>query len=274
MRSTVYARLPTEQSNPRSRHLDRLTPLQIIDLMNREETRVLTALRQGRRSIAGAAELAFCSLREGGRLLFLGAGTSGRLGVLEAAECPPTFGTRPGEVVALMAGGRGAVFRSKEGAEDREAWGRRDVGKWARKGDCVIGIAASGVTPYVRSGLQEAKRRGCRTVLVTCNPQVRLPGLDVVIRLKTGPEVLAGSTRLKAGTACKLVLNRITLAAMVRLGKVYGNLMVDVQPRSRKLVARAERLISHLGRISARRAHELFLKSGRNVKAAIRMACE
>jgi N-acetylmuramic acid 6-phosphate etherase len=211
-------------------------------------------------------------LSRGGRLLFVGAGTSGRLGVLEAAECPPTFDTPPALVQAVMAGGRRAVFRSAEGAEDDAAEGARAIRRRARDGDVVVGIAASGVTPFVRAALDAARRRRAATVLVTCNPRVSRRAARVVIALATGPEVLAGSTRLTAGTATKLVLNTLTTASFARLGRVYGNRMVDLRPRSAKLRARAVRLVSGIGRVGEREAGRLLAAARGSVKLAILMA--
>src|SRR5438445_1158465 len=213
------------------------------------------------------------ALRGGGRLFFVGAGTSGRLGVLEAAECPPPCGAAPGLVQAIMAGGRGAVFRSREGAEDDEVAARRAVRARVRKGDVVVGISASGVTPFVRSALEAARRRGAGTVLVTCNAR-GLGRLSDQVRIVplTGAEVLAGSTRLKAGTATKLVLNTLTTAAMTGLGRVYGNRMIDLQPRSAKLYERALRLVADLGGVSRGRARAALKASRGRVRVAIVMA--
>src|SRR5690349_1911550 len=268
-----YAALSTEKTNSRSRHLDRLSPAQIVQLMNREDKEVLRAIAGARPAIARAIGLITEALRRGGRVIFVGAGTSGRLGVIEAAECPPTFNTPPAMVQAIMAGGPSAVFRSKEGAEDSTAKAQsacRRIGM--RKNDVVVGIAASGVTPFVGSALKVARRRGARTVLLTCNPQTSKSLAHVVIALRTGPEILTGSTRLKAGSACKMVLNMLTTASMVKLGKVYGNRMVDLQPKSRKLVERGVRLIRDLGQVRDREARRLFRESRGHVKAAIVMA--
>src|SRR3989338_7800847 len=195
-----YDRLPTEQTHPRSRDLDRLSPGQLIALMNREDARVVRAVARQRRQIARAIELIAHGLRCGGRLLFHGAGTSGRLGVIEAAECPPTFHTPASLVQAFIAGGRRAVFRSSEGAEDRAADARTLVCRRIRSGDVVVGIAASGVTPFVTAGLGEAAKRGAGTIFITCNPRAVSPA-HIRIRLSVGPELLTGSTPLKAGTA-------------------------------------------------------------------------
>lgn len=267
-----YQRVPTERPALESRNLDRLTPLGIARLMNRADRSALRAVGQAAPEIARAVDLVVPALAAGGRLIFVGAGTSGRLGVLEAAECPPTFGVAPSAVQAVMAGGRRAVFRSREGAEDDASAGRTAMRRRVRAGDVVVGIAASGVTRFVRAALGEGSRRRAVAILVTCNPGVSAGGARVVIRLHTGPEVLAGSTRLKAATATKLVLNTLTTATFVRLGKVYGNRMVDLEPRSAKLRARALRLVGELGGVGARRAARLLRSAGGNAKTAIAMA--
>jgi len=268
-----YAALSTEQSHPRSKNLDRLTPLQIVRLMTRADRQVLRSIAQAQARIAWAIRLIVSQLRKGGRLFFMGAGTSGRLGVIEAAECPPTFNTSPSLVQAVMAGGPTAVFRSKEGAEDSEkeaVAACRRVG--VRSNDVVVGIAASGVTPFVGAALRYARGRKARTVLLTCNPNSPARVAHVTIALRTGPEILTGSTRLKAGTACKMVLNMLTTASMVQLGKVYGNRMVDLQPKSRKLVERGIRLIRELGHVEETEARGLLKESSGHVKMAIVMA--
>ena len=267
-----YERLPTERANPRSRALDRLSPAAIARLMNRADRQAVKAVGRAAPAIGRAVTGIVERLGRGGRLIFVGAGTSGRLGVLEAAECPPTFNIGPGRVQAVMAGGRRAVFRSVEGAEDDSPAGARAIRRRARGGDAVVGIAASGVTPFVRAALAEARKRGALTILVTCNPSAPRGAARIVIALNVGPEVLAGSTRLKAGTATKLTLNTLTTAAFTRLGKVHGNRMVDLQPRSAKLRARAERLVSELGRVSASRARRLLEQAGGSAKVAIIMA--
>ena len=209
------------------------------------------------------------SLEGGGRIVFLGAGTSGRLGVLEAAECPPTFGTRPAQIRGVMAGGRACVFGSREGAEDREEDGRRE-GLRLRAGDVLVGISASGVTPFVRGALRAARSRGARTVLLTCVSGRGLGRVaEILIAIPTGPEVLTGSTRMKAGSATKAALNAITTAAMVRLGKTYENLMVDLRPTSAKLEDRARRVVVAGGRVSPALADRLLRESGGEVKTAI-----
>ena len=272
MRKIRYARLPTERPNPASRRLDRLTPLAIARLMNRADRGAVRAVGRAAAPLARAVELTARALARGGRLVFVGAGTSGRLGVLEAAECPPTFGTPPALVQAVMAGGRSSVFRAREGAEDDAADGARQVRRRARRGDVVVGVAASGVTPFVRGALAEARRRGAATVLVTCNPGISRSAARVVVPLAVGPEILAGSTRLKAGTATKLALNTLTTAVFVRLGKVHGNRMVDLLPRSAKLRARAAALVVELGRVAPRDAQRLLAAAGGRTKLAIVMA--
>ncbi|HTO12143.1 MAG TPA: N-acetylmuramic acid 6-phosphate etherase [Candidatus Binatia bacterium] len=266
-----YERLATERVNPRSRHLDRLGPRAIAALMNREDRRAVAAVGRVAPAIAAGVERIVASLARGGRLFFVGAGTSGRLGVLEAAECPPTFGTPRTLVQAIMAGGRGSVFRSREGAEDDAGAARRAVRARVRRGDVVVGVSASGVTPFVRAALAAAAARGAATILVACHA-TRTQGRALLIAPAPGPEVLAGSTRLKAGTATKLVLNTLTTASMTRLGKVYGNRMVDLQPRSAKLRARAERLVAEIAGVSRLRARRALSGARGRVRVAIVMA--
>jgi N-acetylmuramic acid 6-phosphate etherase len=264
-----FASLLTESRNPRSLRLDALPTPAVVRLLLDEDRRALVAAGRAATGISRAATLVAESLERGGRVVFLGAGTSGRLGVLEAAECPPTFGTRPERIRGVMAGGRACVFGSREGAEDREDHGRRE-GRRLRVGDVLVGISASGVTPFVRGALREARARRARTVLLTC---ARGRGLgsaaDVLIAIPTGPEVLTGSTRLKAGSATKAALNAITTAAMVRLGKVYENLMVDLKPSSAKLQDRARRVVAAGARVSPAAASRLLKQSGGEAKTAI-----
>jgi N-acetylmuramic acid 6-phosphate etherase len=266
-----WSRLLTESRNPRSRDLDRLPTARVVALLLDEDRRALQAAATVAPAVARAAAVAARVLERGGRILFVGAGTSGRLGILEAAECPPTFGSAPERIVGVMAGGEGAVFRAVEGAEDREDVGRRE-GRRARARDLVVGVSASSVTPFVRGALEAARAGGAATVLVTCAPR---PGLrtmaDVVIAIPTGPEVLTGSTRLKAGSATKAVLNAITTAAMVRLGKAYGNLMVDLKQGSAKLVDRARRIVAAAARVPPAEAQRLLAAAGGEPKTAIVM---
>lgn len=268
-----YSRLATEQPNPRSRSLDRLAPLAIIKLMNREDRKVPVAVGRVVQEIAKAVELIVRSLASGGRLFFVGAGTSGRLGVMEAAECPPTFNTPLGLVQAIVAGGRESVFRSQEGAEDREEEARQAVRRRVRAGDVVVGIAASGVTPFVRAALSEGKRLGAKTVLVACvaGGPAR-SATDVSIIPRVGPEILTGSTRLKAGSGTKMILNMLTTASMVSLGTVYENRMVDLQPKSRKLRARALGLVQEISKVSRPTAEQLLRAAAGRAKVAIVMA--
>lgn len=272
MTRTNYARLPTEQNNPFSRHIDRVPVARALHIINNEDAKIARAVRAQIPSIQRGVQLIVKSLSNGGRLFFIGAGTSGRLGVLEAAECPPTFNTPRSLVQAFMAGGRMSVFASKEGAEDRGADSAKLVRKNVRKGDVVVGIAASGVTAYVRDGLKTARAKKAVTILVTCHSGILSSPAQVTIAVNTGPEVIAGSTRLKAGTATKLVLNSLTVASMVQLGKVYGNRMVDLQPRSAKLVARATHLIAQLANVPEKQAAKLLKAAGGNAKTAIVMA--
>jgi N-acetylmuramic acid 6-phosphate etherase len=249
-----------------------MTPVQIAGLMNREDQRAVRAVRRALPAIGRTVDLIVEALSHGGRLIFIGAGTSGRLGVLEAAECPPTFGTPSTLVQAIMAGGRASVFRAREGVEDDARAAVRAVRSRVRRGDVVVGISASGVTRFVRAGLGEARRRDARTVLVVCNPRPGPVGVEIVIALAPGPEVLAGSTRLKAGTATKLVLNTLTTASMTRLGRVYGNFMIDLTPRSAKLRARALRLVQQLGRVSGPAAVRALRAAGGRIRLAIVIA--
>lgn len=271
LKSGLYSRLPTERPNPKTRHIDRLGSLAIVRLINEQDSLVARAVASQARVIAQAAEAVCDALRRGGSVVLVGAGTSGRLGVLEAAECPPTFGTSPRQIRAVIAGGRQAVFRSQEGAEDDSRAGAAAMAGLGKK-DVVIGIAASGVTPFVRAALKSARKRGCCTVLVTSNDTALRNPAEIVIAPRVGPEVIAGSTRLKSGTAAKLVLNTLTTAAMIRLGKVYDRWMVDLRPMSRKLRLRAVRIVCDLGRVGPARARSLLKASGYSVKSAVLMA--
>ncbi len=269
--ASPWSRLPTESRNPRSARLDTLSTERVVALVLDEDRRALLAARRRAGDLARVAGRLAAVLARGGRAVFLGAGTSGRLGVLEAAECPPTFGTDSGRIRAVMAGGARAVFRAVEGAEDRAGEGQR-AARRLRKGDLLIGISASSVTPFVRGALREARARGADTVLITCSPERgprRVAGTVVVI--PTGPEVLTGSTRLKAGSATKAVLNAITTAAMVALGKTYENLMVDLRPTSAKLRDRAARIVAAAARVDAGEAARLLAEAGGEVKTAIVM---
>jgi N-acetylmuramic acid 6-phosphate etherase len=271
-RPSRWARLLTESRNPRSRRLDALSTEQAVALLIDEDRRALVAAGRERRAIARAARLAADVLESGGDVVLLGAGTSGRLAVLEAAECPPTFGTDPRRVRAVMAGGSESVFASREGAEDREDLGREEGGRLNAR-DLLVGVSASSVTPFVRGALAAARARGARSVLVTCAPGRGLARLaDIVIAVRSGPEVLTGSTRLKAGSATKAVLNAISTAAMVRLGKAYENLMVDLRPTSAKLVDRTRRIVAAATGHSDAESARLLEASGGEVKTAIVMS--
>jgi N-acetylmuramic acid 6-phosphate etherase len=242
-----------------------------VALLLAEDRAAIRAAERQCRSIARVAAAVADTLQMGGDVVFAGAGTSGRLGVLEAAECPPTFGTDPDRIRAVMAGGRESVFLAREGAEDRASEGR-EAARRVRPRDILIGISASSVTPFVRGALAAARARGARTVLLTCAPGRGLRRLaDTVILIRTGPEVLTGSTRLKAGSATKAALNAITTAAMVRLGKAYENLMVDLRPTSAKLRDRSRRIVAAATGLGPAAAGRLLTRSGGEVKTAIVM---
>jgi N-acetylmuramic acid 6-phosphate etherase len=265
----------TEQRNPRTAEIDLASSLVIVDLMNAEDARVAGAVGLERERIARAVDLAVAAFQQGGRLVYVGAGTSGRLGVLDATECPPTFGTPPEMVVGLIAGGYPALVKSAEGAEDDVNAGAAamDTARVTSK-DLVVGIAASGTTPYVRSALGRAQTIGAKTALVTCStpPKVLADTCDVIVQPAPGPEVLTGSTRMKAGTATKMVLNMISTGAMIRLGKVYGNLMVDLMALSDKLRDRGQRIVMEVCGVRREEAGSLIERAGGSVKLAIVMA--
>ncbi|MGF1497148.1 MAG: N-acetylmuramic acid 6-phosphate etherase [Elainellaceae cyanobacterium] len=265
--------LLTEQANPNSQQLDQLSSLELVDLFNREDQGVINAIAQARIPLAQAIDAIAHSLSQGGRLFYVGAGTSGRLGVLDAAECPPTFCTPPELVQGIIAGGAAALVRSSEGLEDRAEDGMGAIAHHQiTQRDVVVGITAGGTTPYVHGAIEAARQRGATTIFIACVPveQVSLP-VDVDIRLLVGPEILAGSTRLKAGTATKLALNLLSTGAMVKLGKVYGNRMVDVSVTNRKLYDRALRILQDLTDLDRTAATELLERSQRRVKLALLM---
>jgi N-acetylmuramic acid 6-phosphate etherase len=263
----------TEQRNAASKNLDRMTAMEIVRLMNREDRKV--ALEVGRKlpAIARAVDAIVSAIRKGGRLIYVGAGSSGRMGVLDAAECPPTFGTSPKMVLALIAGGRRAITRAVEGAEDSERNGARDLrGKKLTRRDVVVGIAASGTTPYVVGALKYARRRGAITVAVTSN--LRMPVgqvAKIVIAPEVGPEVLTGSTRLKAGTSQKMVLNMLSTAGMARLGHVYENLMIDMMLTNEKLAGRALRILAEASGKSVSAAEHALRAGGHDLRVALVM---
>ncbi len=268
-----WQQLPTEAINPASLAIDKLSPAGIIDVMVDEDRKIVAAVAREKERIALGVEIISQALRKGGRLVFVGAGTSGRLGVLEAAEIPPTFGTDPSLVRALMAGGHRALVRAREGVEDDYEEGSRAVARLRPTSrDVVVGVSASGMTPFVRGGLNRARRSGAKIIFVTCYPGTELQTVvDLTIAPSVGPEVIAGSTRLKAGTATKMVLNMLTTAASVRIGKTYGNLMVDVQMGSEKLKDRARRIITIVTGLTYDAADKLLRRAHWNVKAAIVM---
>ena len=264
----------TERRNPKTAAIDLASALEIVDLINAEDRTVAEAVHAQREPIAAALSTAEQVLRAGGRLFYAGAGTSGRLGVLDASEIPPTFGAPPELVQGIIAGGPAALTRSQEDAEDRPEGARDDLDMaGVRAGDFVIGIAASGTTPYVRAALQHAKKLGARTAIIACSPPPTdtLAAADIAIVVLTGPEVVTGSTRMKAGTATKLVLNSITTGAMIRLGKTYGNLMVDLQASNAKLRDRAERIVCEVCGVAADEARDLLRAADGSVKLAIVM---
>ncbi len=265
--------LLTEQVNPDSLNLDQQSTIEFVELFNREDAKAVAAVAAAKLDLAKAIDLTAHSLEKGGRLFYVGAGTSGRLGVLDAAECPPTFCTPPELVQGIIAGGAGALVRSSEDLEDcaqdgEAAMAQREVTQL----DVVVGITAGGTTPFVHGAINAAKSRGATTVFIACVPseQVSIEA-DVDIRLLTGPEILAGSTRLKAGTATKLALNILSTGVMVKLGKVYGNRMVDVAVTNQKLKDRALRILQDLTNLSREAADTLLERSGKWVKLAILM---
>ena len=262
----------TEAINKNSQNFDKLPINKMAEVMCAENFIAAAAVKKAQKEIIKAVKLVQETCLNGGKIIFMGAGTSGRLGVLEAAECPPTFNTPKNLFTALIAGGKKAVFNSVEGAEDNSKQGAKDFLKIAGKKDLLIGIASSGSTPYVLGALQAAKKQGCKTVFITSNKAAKKYGATVTIYLNTGAEVISGSTRLKAGTAQKLVLNMLTTLAMARLGKIYKNYMVDLQAKNEKLKNRAIRLIALAANISPNEAKKYAAKTNFNVKEAVIMA--
>ena len=265
----------TERRNPRSYTIDTASSLEIVDLIGDEDASVPGAVRQAREEIARLVDLIEAAFRAGGRLVYVGAGTSGRLGVLDAAECPPTFGTPPEMVVGIIAGGYPALVKSVEGAEDdvNAGIGEMDARR-VGPDDVVVGIAASGTTPFVRAALGRAQALGARTGFVTCSdpPKLLLDTCDVTIVVAVGPEIVTGSTRMKAGTATKLVLNTLTTGAMIRLGKTYGNLMVDLRAWNDKLIDRSQRIVMETTGLGRDEARDVIKAADGKVKTAIVMA--
>jgi len=264
----------TERRNPRTTAIDTATSLELVELMSAEDAGVPAAVAGAGASIARSIDLIEAAFRAGGRLFYVGAGTSGRLGVLDASECPPTFGSPPEMVQGIIAGGLPALVKSVEGAEDDlnagiSAIDERRVGEH----DVVVGIAASGTTPFVRAALGRAQTLGARTVFLSCTepPQLMADTCDVCITVPVGPEVVTGSTRLKSGTATKLVLNMLTTGAMIRIGKTYGNLMVDLQVRNEKLTDRGERIVMEVAGVEREAARTAIAEAGGSVRTAIVM---
>uniref|UniRef100_Q01PT6 N-acetylmuramic acid 6-phosphate etherase n=1 Tax=Solibacter usitatus (strain Ellin6076) TaxID=234267 RepID=Q01PT6_SOLUE len=267
-------KLLTEQPNPASAAIDTLPVEQVLRIINAEDRKVAIAVECEIPAIARAVDAIVAAIEKGGRLFYIGAGTSGRLGVLDASEIPPTFSAPPEMVQGIMAGGENALSRATETTEDDPAIGVRDLmARGFTSHDVLVGLAASGRTPYVLGAIAEAKRRGSVTIGICCTPDAELShAVDIAIAPLVGPEVVAGSTRMKAGTAQKLVLNMLSTATCVRLGYVYGNLMVNVQPKNRKLVDRACRIIAQAAGVTPERAAKLLAQSGNSVRTAIVMA--
>jgi N-acetylmuramic acid 6-phosphate etherase len=268
--------LSTEQINPETKNIDLASTQEILYLINKEDKKVPEAVEAEIPYIEQAVEIIYQNIREGGHLIYVGAGTSGRLGVIDAAECPPTFGTSPETVQAIIAGGNQAMFIAQEGAEDNEAQAIIDLNaKQLTSKDVICGIAASGRTPYVKSAINYAHSIGCKTIMITTSKreEVLARGInaDVFICPFVGPEVIAGSTRMKSGTAQKLVLNMLTTATMIKLGKTYGNIMVDLQQTNKKLVERSKNIIMTICEVDYNQAGELLSRSNGNVKLAIMM---
>lgn len=265
--------LLTEARNPETMELDSMTPLDIVTAMNREDAKVPESIRPELPKIAQCVTWATEAIRAGGRLIYMGAGTSGRLGVLDAVECPPTFGVSPEVVIGLIAGGASAFVKAVEGAEDSRELGKADLEAIGlTEKDVVVGIAASGRTPYVLGGLEYADEVGCKTVAISCNPGSAVgKAAKLAIEVAPGPECLTGSTRLKAGTAQKLILNMISTATMVGCGKAYGNLMVDVMQTNEKLVVRAQNIVMAATGVSRQEAKEAIAQADGSCKLAITM---
>ena len=259
-----YDALKTEGRNPRTMNIDKMSTLEAMRLMNDENKVVTDAIETQLAEIAQAVDIIAAAMERGGHLIYVGAGTSGRLGVIDASECPPTFGVDYQLVRGIIAGGEGAMFRAVENAEDSEDWGRRAIDEdGVQAGDVVVGISAAGRAPFVLGALKRAREIGATPIGVTCNPDsLFVPLCDVTIAAYVGPEVISGSTRLKAGTAQKLILNMLSTGAMIKTGKVYGNLMINVKPTNEKLIERATRIIMQLADIDHARAGELLSKHG------------
>ena len=265
--------IKTEQRNSRTAQIDTMSTLSMVKLINEEDKKVAAAVGDEAEHIAQAVDVIAAQLKQGGRLVYSGCGTSGRLGVLDAVECPPTYSTDPGEVIGLIAGGNEAIFRAKEGAEDDEALGAEDLKKigFGSK-DVLVGIAASGRTPYVLGAMNYAKAQGAHVIGISCNPGSQVEKTaEIAITPTPGPEVVTGSTRMKSGTAQKMVLNMLSTGAMIKVGKVYGNLMVDVKPTNAKLVERCKRIVCEATGVDYDTATEALEKCGYRAKVAIVM---
>lgn len=267
----AFDNLATEKNNPASAHIDEMTTLDMMTLINREDQKAALSLVPILPQIAAAVDLIADRLRRGGRLIYCGAGTSGRLGVLDAAECPPTYGTDPRQVTAIIAGGRPAMFAAQEGAEDNKDAAVADLqGLQLSRTDGLVGLSASGRAPYVVSALRYARAQGAATVSVACSPDsVIARAADISLTAVPGPEIIAGSTRLKAGTVQKLILNMLSTGVMIRLGKVFGNRMVDLQATNEKLAERARRIVSEVTGCPAEKSAHLLDKAGGSAKLAI-----
>lgn len=268
------SKLSTEQRNPKSMDIDASSTKEILKIINEEDQTVPLAVEKELPYIEEAVEIVVKALKNGGRLLYFGAGTSGRLGIVDASECPPTFGTPYGLIEGYIAGGREAMFRAQEGAEDYEENGAKDVlAAEVNDKDVVCGIAASRRTPYVVGAVKKAKELGAKTLFITCNPRenFNIKEVDVAICPYVGPEVIMGSTRMKSGTAQKLVLNMLTTTAMIRMGKVYENMMIDLQMTNKKLVERSKRIVMTITGISYDEATHYLIKAGGHVKTALVM---
>jgi len=266
--------LITEQRNPRSANIDTLSTIEILRIINADDHKVPAAVEKELPYIEQAVELIITALKKGGRLLYFGAGTSGRLGVIDASECPPTFGTPFEQIQGFIAGGKEAMFKAKEGAEDHEENGANDViAAGVNSNDVVCGIAASRRTPYVVGAVKKAKELGAATIYLTCNPRANfdIESVDVAICPEVGPEIIMGSTRMKSGTAQKLVLNMLTTTAMIRLGKVYENMMIDLQMTNKKLIERSRKIVMTITGLNYDEATQYLKEAGGHVKTALVM---
>lgn len=269
-----WQQLETEQRNPASKHIDTISPLEMMQVIHAEDQKAVNAVTPLLPKLADAADRIAHRMKNGGRLIYCGAGTSGRLGILDAVECPPTYGTPPELVIGLMAGGEDAIFRAKEGAEDDETQGANDLDAlMPASQDTIVGLSASGRTPYVVGALRRAKSANALTIAVACSPGSPISTVaDIDLTAVTGPEVVTGSTRMKAGTAQKMILNMLSTGAMIRLGKVYGNLMVDVAATNEKLRERALRIVMEVAQCSRAESAAALRTAKGHAKSAILIA--